>query len=40
MKIGLVRAELYHADGQTDRRTAADTHDEANSHFPQFYDRA
>jgi 2,4-dienoyl-CoA reductase-like NADH-dependent reductase (Old Yellow Enzyme family) len=35
MKIGLVRAELFQADGQTDRRTdeQTDRHDEANSHF-------
>ena len=30
MKILLVGAELFHADGQTDR------HDEANSRFSQF----
>jgi hypothetical protein len=34
MKINPVTAELFHADGQTDR------HDEANSRFSQFYERA
>jgi hypothetical protein len=32
MKIRPVGAELFHSDGQTDR------HDEANSHFSQFYE--
>jgi hypothetical protein len=32
MKIHPVGAELFHADGWTDR------HDEANSRFSQFYD--
>ena len=34
MKIRLLGAELFHADGQTDRR------DEANSRFSQFCERA
>ena len=34
MKIYPVGAELFHADGRTDR------HDEANSHFSQFCERA
>jgi len=33
MKIRPVRAEFFHADGQTDR------HDEANSHFSQCCER-
>jgi len=33
-KILTVRAELFHADGRTDR------HDEANSRFSQFYECA
>ena len=33
MKIRSVGAELFHADGRTDR------HDEANSRFPQFCER-
>jgi len=33
IKIGLVGAELFHADGQTNR------HDEANSRFSQFCER-
>jgi len=38
MKIHPVGAELYHADGWTDRET--DKHDEANSRFLQFCERA
>jgi len=34
-KIRKVRAELFHADGQTDRQT--DRHDEANCRFSQFF---
>ena len=34
MKIRPVGAELFHADGRTDR------HNEANSHFSQFCERA
>jgi len=34
MKIHLVEAELFHADGRTDR------HDEANSSLSQFWERA
>jgi len=34
MEIGSVATELFHADGQTD------THDEANSRFSQFCERA
>jgi hypothetical protein len=34
MKIGPVGLELFHVYGQTDR------HDEADSHFSQFYERA
>jgi hypothetical protein len=37
MKIRLVAAELFHADGQTDKR---DGHDEANSRFSKFCKRA
>jgi hypothetical protein len=33
-KIRQVGAELFHANGQTDR------HDEANSRFSQFFERA
>jgi len=33
-----VRAEMLHADRQTDRQT--DMHTEANSHFLQFYECA
>jgi hypothetical protein len=38
MKIRPVGAELFHANGQTDGRT--DRHDEANSRFSQFCERA
>jgi hypothetical protein len=38
MKIHLVGAELFLAEGRTDRRT--DRYDEANSHLPQFRERA
>jgi len=38
MKIRAVGTELFHADRQTDRRT--DWHDEANSRFSQFCERA
>jgi len=34
MKIRPVGVELFHADGRTDR------HDEANSHFSQFFESA
>jgi hypothetical protein len=36
MKIRPVGAELFHADGRTDRQTYTDRHDEANSRFSQF----
>jgi hypothetical protein len=36
MKIRLVGAELFHADGRTDRQT--DGRNEANSCFSQFYE--
>jgi len=35
MKIRLVEAEFFHADGWTDGRTN-DRHDEVNSRFSQF----
>jgi len=38
MKIRPVSAELFHWDRQTDGRT--DRHDEANSRFSQFCERA
>jgi len=38
MKIRPVEAELFHADRQTDRR--ANRHDEGNSCFSQFCERA
>jgi hypothetical protein len=38
MKILPVGAELFRADGRTDRHV--DRHDEANSHFSQFRERA
>ena len=34
MKIHPVEAELFHADGRTDR------HDEANNHVPKFREHA
>jgi hypothetical protein len=37
MKIGRVGAELFHADGRTDRQT--DRHDDPNSRFSQFCER-
>jgi len=37
MKIRTVRAELFFADGPTDRQT--DRHDDANSRFTQLCDR-
>ena len=40
MKIRVVRAELLHADGRTDRQTDRQRHDEANSCFSQFCERA
>ena len=38
MKIRLLRAELFHADGRTDGWTDRQTgrHDEANSRFSKF----
>jgi hypothetical protein len=39
MKIRLMGAELYYADGQADRRSD-DRHDEANSRFSQSCQRA
>ena len=38
MKIRPMGAELFHADRRTDSYT--DRHDEANSRFSQFYERA
>jgi len=38
MTIHSLGAEVFHADGQTDRRT--DRHDEANVRFSQFCDHA
>jgi len=38
MKVRPLGAELFHADGRTYRRT--DRHDEANSCFSQFWERA
>jgi hypothetical protein len=38
VKIRSVGAELFRADGETDRQT--DKHDEANSRYLQFYERA
>jgi hypothetical protein len=38
MKICRVKAELFRADGQTNRHT--DRHDEANSRFSQIRERA
>jgi hypothetical protein len=38
MKILPVEAELFHAGGRADGRT--DTHDEADSRFSEFYERA
>jgi Holliday junction resolvase-like predicted endonuclease len=40
IKIRLVGAELFHADGRTGRQTdrQTDRHVEANSHFLQFAD--
>ena len=43
MKIRSVGDELFHADRRTDRqagRQQADRHDEADSRFPQFCERA
>jgi hypothetical protein len=40
MKIRPVEAELFHADGRTDRQTDRDRHDEANSRFSQFCEHA
>jgi len=37
MKLGLVGAELFHADRRKDVRTGG--HDEANSRFSQFCER-
>jgi len=37
MKILPVADELFHADGQTDKQTK---HDETNSRFSQFWERA
>jgi len=38
MKIRPVGADLFHAGGRTDWRT--DIHDEANSRFSYFFERA
>jgi len=42
MKIRSVGTELFHADVRTDGRTdgRSDTHDEANSRYSQFCERA
>ena len=45
MEIGLVGAELFHANGKTDRQSVERTdgqteiRDEANGRFLQFYER-
>jgi len=36
VKIRLLGADLFHANGWTDRYKRADTHDEANTRFSQF----
>jgi hypothetical protein len=38
MKIRPLGAELFHADGRTDKQTH--TQDDANSSFSQFFERA
>jgi hypothetical protein len=38
IKIRLVGAQLFHADGHADKRT--DRNDKAKSHFSQFFERA
>ena len=38
MKIRSVEAELFYADGRTDRQTESD--DDADSRFSQFFERA
>ena len=38
MKIRSLGAELFHADGRTERQT--DRHNETNIRFSQFYERA
>jgi hypothetical protein len=38
MKVRPVGAELFHAEKQADRQT--DRHDEADSHFSKFWERA
>jgi hypothetical protein len=40
MNIRPVAADLFHTEGQTDRQTDTNTHDEANSRFSRFYERA
>jgi hypothetical protein len=42
MKICQVRVELFHVHGQTNGQMdgQADKHDETNSRFPQFCERA
>jgi hypothetical protein len=38
MKVSPVETASFHADGRTDRQT--DRHDETNSRFPKFCERA
>jgi hypothetical protein len=40
MKILPVEAQLFHADGWANERTDGQRHDEANSRFSQFCERA
>jgi len=40
MKIFPVGAELFRADGRTDRQAESDVHDEANSVFSRFCEHA
>jgi len=40
MKILPVEAQLFNVDGRTDGRTDGQTHDEANSRFSEFCERA
>jgi len=38
MKIRPVGAELFHADGRTDRQTDKKKYDESNSRFSKFFE--
>jgi len=40
VKIRRVGAELFHANGRTDRDKRTDRHDEGNTHFSQYCERA